>query len=240
MRILALLILLVLPGLADTPAERLTFAAGASSGQVKGTLNGYEVKDYIFTARAGQKMRLEVDSKRPNWLVVQVRSPGNADADVFSNFISGDMQGEAVLPSDGDYRLRLGIRRPEAARGGRVDYLATLAIEAEQSTLLEGSGSYLSSEAPAFPVGSVNLALRPDGHCEIGVNLPGDGFHVSGTWVAVGDRAASLKLTGGFANTGLRGQGVVLFDESHRPTQVFLGFEATGQNTHHSLTFLVK
>lgn len=240
MRILALFLLLVLPALADAPAERLTFAPGATSGRVQGILTGYAIKDYVFTARAGQKMTLEVDSKRPNWLVVQLRSPGSADADVFSNFINGEMKGEAVLPSDGDYRLRLGIRRPEAARGGQVDYLATLTIEADQSTRLEGSGSYLSSEAPAFPVGSVNLALRPDGNCEIGVDLPGDGFTVIGTWVAVGERAASLKLTGGFANTGLRGQGVVLFDESHRPTQLFLGFEATGQNTHHSLTFLVK
>lgn len=234
-----LMLLLSLPGLGQ---ESIRFKPGDTTGQVKGALRGDQIKEYRFQAQAGQTFRLQTRSDRPQWLLLSLSSPGSETADVFTNYVSGEMSGEGVLPSDGEYILRYLIRRPEARRGGQVSYDSTLEIlplgegAFSSKDLWKGKGTYRVGTFPPTPIQGVHLELQQDGEFRLGVDLSGDGFIVEGTYRRLGG-GVSLAIERGFDDARLMGEAVILLDSSGKPLKMHGHFFFPRQKTVHVLSF---
>lgn len=225
-------------------------------GAASGLLSGAEGIDYTFQGTAGQKLCIALFTDNPGGTIVNVFSPNSRDgeADVFSNYVTSDLAGEATLPVTGTYTLRLGLRKPDRDNAVRVNYTFTIAMIGGQSSgsasapqnasdanalHLSGYGTYMVSGNPVQPVESLDLTLNKDGSAKVGVNLQGDGFFVNGKWAQVGSHGVLLGLNE-FAETRASGTGSISYGENHHPTKIFLSFEVPGQKTNHSLTFEVK
>jgi hypothetical protein len=102
---------------AKTPAtERLSFAEGSTSANVKGGLVRGDRKIYLLTANQGQKMTLNVTSPEKN-AVYDLVSP---DGKVLQQETS---QGSVTLPKSGDYQVILSGTR------GNASYNLTVEIQ---------------------------------------------------------------------------------------------------------------
>ncbi|HEY8562056.1 MAG TPA: hypothetical protein VIL74_16910 [Pyrinomonadaceae bacterium] len=97
------------------------FARGATSATVRGTVKGYAYKDYVFSARSGQRLAVRLDSKYPSPDVV-VRAP---DGENLST--GGDWSGE--LADNGTYTVRVLLPRAFARRGQTAAFKLTIEIE---------------------------------------------------------------------------------------------------------------
>ena len=129
----AWLLLVLTATLAAAPPEHpeaVHFKPGATSSVLRGKLTGWDMKEYALRASKGQTLKLQVTSRRINWLIVRLypASQSSGDNDLLSSDNSNTFQWEGPLPADGEYVLRLFIRRTEARRGGSVDYRVRLAI----------------------------------------------------------------------------------------------------------------
>ena len=107
--------------------ERVQFARGASSATIKGTLKGYETRDYILGARAGQTMRVQMATKS-TFLYFNVLPPHSDEALFVGQNQADPQQWSGTLPTDGDYRIRVYLVRAEARRGGTVNFVCTVSI----------------------------------------------------------------------------------------------------------------
>jgi hypothetical protein len=133
--------------------ETVTFARGASSAQVQGTLKGRETIDYVVRAAAGQTLRVSLKSKSNAQNYFNVLPPGSSDAAMFTGDAGGDTY-QGLLPSDGDYVLRVYLMRAAARR----DEAATFTLS----------------------VGVTGKALRPTPAAQ-DARVPGTPYHASGT-----------------------------------------------------------
>lgn len=102
------------------PAQRISFAPGASAATVNGSVRGYETRDYILNARAGQRMSVNLRSNS-TFMQVAVLSPQGETLYVGTNWTGS-------LPSRGDYLVRVGLVRAEARRDGAGGFQLTVGI----------------------------------------------------------------------------------------------------------------
>ena len=68
---------------------RVRFARGATSATLRGAVKGYAYRDYVFTARQGQRVAVKLDAKYPAPDLV-VRDPNGENL----NSGGGDWSGE--------------------------------------------------------------------------------------------------------------------------------------------------
>ena len=142
---ITIFVLLALPLVMPAQSKPLEFKDGQSTAEVRGTLKGNQIIRYSFSARRDQQIKVSVTSKRSNWLVVRVYpAAAPTGADIVSNYISGEETLSGQIPEDGGYIAFLGIRRPEARRGGTVNY--QLHVELVGDT---AAGNKSSSAPPA-------------------------------------------------------------------------------------------
>ncbi len=115
--------------------EEVHFKPATTSTVLQGTLTGWGMKEYSMRAGKGQTLTIQVMSRRINWLVVRLypASQPEGDHDLLNSDNTGQFQWKGLLPADGEYVLRLFIRRVEARRGGSVGYRVRLAILPSQS-----------------------------------------------------------------------------------------------------------
>lgn len=112
----------------DEP-PRLTIPEGDTATVRTGRLEGYQTAEYRLAARAGQLLRVRVRSPRETWLVVRAfPTTQEVGADLINTFTTGLVGGEARIPADGDYTVRLAIHRVEARRGGGARWTLTVAL----------------------------------------------------------------------------------------------------------------
>ena len=110
---------------AENRLERVRFARGASSTELRGEVRGYDYVDYLVGARAGQHLAVALTRTRgPAYFLV--RGPGS-DENLFDGASSGD-RFETVLAASGDYRIRVFMMRSAARRNERAAYLLRVAI----------------------------------------------------------------------------------------------------------------
>jgi hypothetical protein len=127
----AMVLLLVLSGAsqgaqaqAGARTERVTFAKGASSAEIKGQVKGDEYVDYQVRAAAGQTLTVTLKpTNRSTYF--NVNPPGSTDVSMFVGSTSGDSF-KGMLPADGDYTVRVYLMRNAARRNEVSTY--TLAI----------------------------------------------------------------------------------------------------------------
>jgi hypothetical protein len=105
--------------------ERVRFARGASSAELRGEVHGYDYVDYLVGARAGQRLSISLTRASGNAFFL-VRAPGSED-NLFDGASAGD-RFETALPATGDYRVRVMMMRAFARRNERSAYRLRIAI----------------------------------------------------------------------------------------------------------------
>jgi hypothetical protein len=105
--------------------ERVRFARGASSAELRGEVRGYDYIDYLVGARAGQHLSISL-TRTSGQAFFLVRAPGS-DENLFDGSTSGD-RFETDLRATGDYRVRVLMMRAFARRNERSAYRLGVAI----------------------------------------------------------------------------------------------------------------
>jgi hypothetical protein len=105
--------------------ERVRFASGASSAELRGEVRGYDFVDYLVGARAGQRLSISLTRTSGQAFFI-VRAPGS-DENLFDGSLSGD-RFATLLPATGDYRVRVLMMRSFARRNERSAYRLGVAI----------------------------------------------------------------------------------------------------------------
>jgi hypothetical protein len=148
--------------------ERVKFAKGASSAKIKGQLKGDETVDYVLRASAGQTLTVTLKwSNGANYF--NVLPPNSTDVAMFIGQIGGDFKG--ILPTDGDYTVRVYLMRSAARRNESSDYTLTFSVTgkplvpvpASQDAVIPGTPYH--ARAPFTCVANPYAETRPQ-KCE--------------------------------------------------------------------------
>lgn len=140
----------------------ITFAPGASSATVKGAISGDRIVDYKLRAKAGQSMKVALQtSHASNYF--NVLPPGSEAALANSSVSGNDWTG--TLPVDGEYTVRVYLMRSAARRNETARY--TLAVG------ITGSADAKVAGTPYHATGMVPCSIGPDpkasAQCSFGV-----------------------------------------------------------------------
>lgn len=160
----------------------LQFAKGATSGTVKGSLQGRQTIDYKLRAKAGQTMSVTLKSGHTG-LAFNVLPPGSKDVAIPDAIEQQAWTG--ALPADGGYTVRTYLNRAAARRGEKAAYTLTVAIGAGATPPAGAAG-----DAPALaatgragegkfdatgPLPCARSKGQPMGQCTFGVARAGGG-----------------------------------------------------------------
>lgn len=146
---------------ADGPAaarkERVSFARGAMSATIQGTLKGDGDVDYLVRAAAGQTLRIEFRAShgQNNFNVLP---PGSTNVAMYSSRDTGERSYEGLLPADGDYTIRVWLDRPAARRHESSKYTLTVAVSgkplaplsATQDAKVAGTAYHATATVPCL------------------------------------------------------------------------------------------
>ena len=110
-------------------SERVHFAKGAMSTVIKGQVKGYHYVDYQVRAGAGQTLSVEMKTGNgANYF--NILPPGSGDVAMFVGSMSGN-RFSGVLPTDGDYAIRVYLMRNAARRNESARYTLTLDVSGQ-------------------------------------------------------------------------------------------------------------
>ena len=145
-------------------SERVQFAAGAESTLIKGQVKGRHYVDYLVRAGAGQT--LSVAMKTGNGSNhFNILPPDGGDVAMFVGSMSGE-RFSGVVPTDGDYGIRVYLMRGAARRNEVARYTLTVGVTgqalaatpAAQDPLISGTPYHASTKvvctAPFAPKGT--------------------------------------------------------------------------------------
>jgi hypothetical protein len=136
--------------------ERVTFAKGASSASVTGQLKGDADVDYVVRAAAGQTLSVELKvSNRSNYF--NVLPPGSADVAMYVGQ-TGEAY-SAVLPADGDYKVRVYLVRAAARRNEVSNYTLTVRVTGTALAPLPASQDAVIPGTPFHASGPVQCVI---------------------------------------------------------------------------------
>jgi hypothetical protein len=136
--------------------ETVQFAKGASEATIKGVLKGDQTVDYRVRAGAGQTLTVALKgSNAQNYF--NVLPPGSADVAMYVGQDGGGYKG--VLPTDGDYTVRVYLMRPAARRNETSNYTLTVgvtgkplaAVPAAKDALIPGTRFHASAKVACTP-----------------------------------------------------------------------------------------
>ncbi|GJL60852.1 MAG: hypothetical protein NPIRA03_37090 [Nitrospirales bacterium] len=107
-------------------SKPLHFAKGTSSATVEGSLKGDQIIDFKLGAKAGQTMRVALEtSNLSNYF--NVLPPGSNDAAIFIGSMSGN-EWTGTLPANGENTVRVYLMRNAARRNEVADYRLMIGI----------------------------------------------------------------------------------------------------------------
>jgi hypothetical protein len=136
--------------------ERVTFAKGATSATIKGQVKGDADVDHLVRAAAGQTITVSLKvSNRSNYF--NVLPPGSADVAMYVG-----QTGEAytgILPTDGDYKVRVYLMRNAARRNEVSNYELTVTVTGQALAPTPASKDALLPGTPFHASASVKCAL---------------------------------------------------------------------------------
>ncbi len=136
--------------------ERVQFAKGATSATLKGQVKGYSDVDYLVRAGAGQT--ITVTLKRSNLSnYFNVLPPGSKDVAMYAGQTGEDFTG--MLPTDGDYTIRVYLVRAAARRNESSNYTLTVSVTgkplaplpASKDAVLPGTPFHASTKIACVP-----------------------------------------------------------------------------------------
>ena len=108
---------------AQSNPQRIHFVRGHSSTIVSGRIAGFDTKDYVIGASAGQQMTLRLKSSKPGAYFVIYSINGRATE------MNETTEWSERLSESGDYLIRVLMMRSAARRKGAVaSYTLSVAI----------------------------------------------------------------------------------------------------------------
>jgi hypothetical protein len=142
------------PAADDIVTRPVQFARGASSATVKGQIQGYQSVDHTLRARAGQTMKVELNSANSG-LAFNVLPPGSKDAAIPDAIAQLACSG--ALPEDGIYTIRTDLPRAAARQGEKASFSLTVAITgAAAAPATSGDDSALAKATDPATAGRFN------------------------------------------------------------------------------------
>lgn len=102
-------------------SQRVSFAPGTTAANVGGNAQGFQVREYVLNAAAGQTMATELLSNSPSLRVHVVAPTGRT-------LYLGGGNWSTPLPAAGDYRVRVSHLADAARRGTVSDFSLTVGI----------------------------------------------------------------------------------------------------------------
>jgi len=136
--------------------EKVQFAKGASSAVIKGQLKGDATVDYTVHAAAGQTLAVDLKKSNPqNYF--NVMPPGSTGSAMFVGDSGANYSG--VLPTDGEYTVRVYLMRPAARRGEGSTYTLMIRVSgkplapipASKDALVPGTSYHASAKIKCVP-----------------------------------------------------------------------------------------
>jgi hypothetical protein len=136
--------------------EKVQFAKGASSAVIAGQIKGDTTVDYVVRAAAGQTLSVKLQKTNPqNYF--NVMPPGLTGSAMFVGDSGENYSG--MLPTDGDYVVRVYLMRPAARRGESSNYTLTVGasgkalapITAAEDALIPGTPYHASAKIKCVP-----------------------------------------------------------------------------------------
>ncbi|MFO1414181.1 MAG: hypothetical protein U1F10_09820 [Burkholderiales bacterium] len=151
--------------------ERVAFAKGASAATIKGTLKGGADVDYLVRAGAGQTLEVKFESANGQ-ANFNVLPPGSKDVAMFASARAGERTFKVVLPTDGDYAIRVFLERAAARRNEKANFTLTVAVSGTALPPLPGARD-AKVKGTAFHATAQVSCLPPfasaPGTCDAGV-----------------------------------------------------------------------
>jgi hypothetical protein len=133
------------------PQKRVQFAKGASSAVIKGQLKGDSDVDYLVRAGAGQTITVSLKkSNLSNYF--NVLPPGSKDVAMYAGQTGEDFKG--LLPTGGDYTIRVYLVRAAARRNETSNYTLNVSVTGKALAPLPASkdalipGTHFHASAP--------------------------------------------------------------------------------------------
>jgi hypothetical protein len=110
------------------PSSTVTFEKGATSAAVNGKLQGSKagVRDYVVRAGAGQKMTVELQTKSAS-TYFNVLPPSSEEA-LYRGEVADEARWSGVLPTSGEYRVRVFLNRAAARQGKSASYALRISV----------------------------------------------------------------------------------------------------------------
>ena len=143
---------------------------GATSAIIKGRLKGYSGVDYLVRGGAGQTFTVSL--KRSNLSnYFNVLPPGSKDVAMYAGQTGEDFKG--VLPTDGDYTIRVYLVRAAARRNESSDYTLTISVSdkalapvpASKDAVIPGTPFHASAKITCVPYLEMFREKKPQ-ECE--------------------------------------------------------------------------
>ena len=137
--------------------EPVTFARGASSATITGQLKGDETVDYVVRAAAGQTLAVALKPSSTS-AYFNVLPPGSADVAMYAAQTGDPYSG--MLPTDGDYKVRVYLVRSAARRGTATSFTLTIgvtgkalaALPGRQDALVAGTHFHATAQVKCLPM----------------------------------------------------------------------------------------
>jgi len=158
--------------------EMVHFDKGATSATIKGRITGYETVDYVIPAKAGQTLAVTFKSSN-RMAYFNVLPPGSETALFVGSMDATGEHYEGILPTDGDYAIRVYEMRAAARRKESATYTLDVSVTGAPASV---------SPAPASPA---KAASAPHAPFDQTLALFGISFHVTSANSAAGN---SLKI----------------------------------------------
>lgn len=184
--ITAALLALAAPVAAQIKTVPVTFAKGASSATIKGTIKGDATIDYTVNAKAGQTLAVSFKPTNAS-AYFNVLPPGSEEA-IFIGSTSGNSF-KGTLPASGNTTIRVYLMRSAARRGETANYTLTVGVTgaakaaAAGDAKVAGTNYNATAQVPCAKAASAPMAqcdagvLRfPGGEATVQVKLPGGGM----------------------------------------------------------------
>lgn len=110
---------------AENQRERLSFPQGQGAATRQGRIRGYDVKDYLLQARAGQRLTIHLQSQNIYTYAVIFIKKGES----LENLTPEEKEWSGVLQETGDYVIRVLMLRAGARKeGAKADYTLEVAV----------------------------------------------------------------------------------------------------------------
>lgn len=106
--------------------ERLKFASGNDNAHASGNIRGDDYRDYLLSARKGQKMSASLSSKGVAYF--NILPPGSDNEAIYNSSMDGN-DGTLTLPTSGDYRIRVYLMGADASENKKVDYTFSVSVK---------------------------------------------------------------------------------------------------------------